>query len=301
MSQIPEVFQQGWKPPVQSQERLPGHQKLINPRPIDDITADGKPYKASGKLEGKSAIITGADSGIGRAVATLFALEGADLTLTYTPHEEEDARDVEKAIHEKTKNTRKVILLSFDLRDEKNCQSLIREHLKAHGNKLDTLVLNHADQMMNTDIVSLPTEQWNEVFQTNINSFFYITKAAVPHIPRGGTICFTTSVNAFKGNPKFLDYSATKGAIVAFAKSLSSQIVGEKGIRVNAVAPGPIWTPLIPPSMTDDAKEKFGQSVPMGRPGQPVECATCYVFLASTDSSYISGQVLHPNGGNIVV
>ncbi|KAL5498717.1 hypothetical protein ACEPAH_2072 [Sanghuangporus vaninii] len=299
---IPEVFKKGWKPPFQEQSGAPGKQHgTLEPQPVDDVTADGKFYKASGKLEGKTALITGADSGIGRAVAILFALEGADVTIAYKPEEEGDAAATEKYIIEKTKGARKVVRAPFDLKKEENCQKLVEKHLKTFG-RLDTLVLNHGTQQEIGDVSSIPTEQWNDVFTTNIHSFFYIVKAALPHIPtfNNSTIVFCASVNPSIGHPGLLDYTATKGAIVGFARALSNQIVGEKGIRVNVVAPGPIWTPLVPATMSKDSIQKFGVTTPIGRAGQPVEIATNFVFLASADSSYISGQVLHPNGGVVI-
>ncbi|KAH8115911.1 NAD-binding protein [Phellopilus nigrolimitatus] len=304
MSQnVTEIFKKGWIPPVQNQSGAPGKQKgVLNPQPIDDITANGKPYKPSGKLEGKAAIITGGDSGIGRAIAILFALEGADVTLVYKPEESEDAAFVEKAIREKTNGKCKVAHAPFDLRSEENCKKMVHAHLKAHNGRLDTLVLNHGTQEANDSLTSLPSEQWQDVFDTNINSFFYIVKTALPHMPEhaDGTIVFCASVNPSVGHPELVDYTATKGAIVGFARALSNQIVGDKGIRVNVVAPGPIWTPLIPATMSQSSKESFGVSTPIGRAGQPVEIATCFVFLASADSSYMSGQVLHPNGGVVI-
>ncbi|EJD05476.1 NAD-binding protein [Fomitiporia mediterranea MF3/22] len=300
---VPEVFTKGWKPPFQEQQGAPGKQQgTLEPQPVDDVTADGKPYRPSGKLEGKAALITGADSGIGRAVAILFALEGADVTLAYKPEEKEDAAAVEKYIAAKTNGKAKIAHAPLDLRSEENCKKLVDLHLKAHNGKLDSLVLNHGTQEEIGTLPDIPTEQWNDVFTTNIHSFFFIVKAALPHMPNhgGGTIVFDASVNPSVGHPGLVDYTATKGAIVGFGRALSNQIVGERGIRVNIVAPGPIWTPLIPATMSKGSIEKFGVTTPIGRPGQPVEIATCFVFLASADSSYMSGQVLHPNGGVII-
>jgi len=295
---VSELFQKGWKPKLQHQERAPGRQGLLDPQPVNDVTADGKPYKAAGKLEGKSAIVTGGDSGIGRATAILFALEGADLSIVYKAEEEEDARYTEKYILSKV-NSCKILLLPFDLRKEENCKAMVQKHVDKYG-AIDVLVLNHGIQQANEDLPTLPTQQWHDVFDTNIHSFFYITKAALEYMRPGSSIILDASINPSVGHPELIDYTATKGAIVGFGRALSNQVVGEKGIRVNMVAPGPIWTPLIPPTMTEEAKEKFGVTTPIGRAGQPVEVATCFVFLASADSSYMSGQVLHPNGGTVI-
>jgi len=294
-----EEFQKGYKPPFQEQDKAPGLQSKLNPQPINDVTADGKPYKASGKLEGQSVIITGADSGIGLSTAILFALEGADLTLAYTEKEKEEAKAAEQEINKKTGGKRKIYLHVSDLRKEKECINLVEKHLDFHG-KLDALVLNHGTQNANTYLPTLSTEQWHNTFDTNIHSFFYICKAAIPHLPPGATINFNASINMAVGHPELIDYTATKGAIVGFMRALSNQLVGEKGIRCNAVAPGPIWTPLIPATMSKESIEKFGTSVPMGRAGQPIEIATAFVYLASPDSSYISGQVIHINGGVVI-
>jgi NAD(P)-dependent dehydrogenase (short-subunit alcohol dehydrogenase family) len=285
-------------PQPQFQEKLPGKQHLMDPQPVDDVLHDGSKYKAAGKLEGKKALITGGDSGIGRSVALLFALEGADVTIAYLPEEEKDADEVRKLLKERAPQCN-ALFVPLDLRDEKNCVELVRKHVEHHSG-LDTLVLNHARQVVKESLAEISAEQWLDTFNTNIHPFFYITKAAISHIPKGGTITMNASVNPFIGHPKLVDYTATKGAIVAFARALSNQLVGEKGIRVNVVAPGPIWTPLIPASMPKESQENFGVTTKIGRPGQPVEVATCFVFLASPDSGFMSGQVLHPNGGTII-
>ncbi|CCM04189.1 uncharacterized protein FIBRA_06355 [Fibroporia radiculosa] len=294
-----EQFKKGYKPPFQTQASAPGLQSKLDPQPVNDVTADGKPYKASGKLDGQSALITGADSGIGLSTAILFALEGADLTLTYTAKEKQEAEAAEQEIKKKTNGKCKVQTLEFDLSKEEQCIVLIEKHLAFHG-KLDAIVLNHGTQNANTYLPTLPTEQWHNTFDTNIHSFFYICKAAIPHLPPGATINFNASINMAVGHPELIDYTATKGAMIGFMRALSNQLVGDKGIRCNAVAPGPIWTPLIPATMSEDSIEKFGTSVPMGRAGQPIEIATAFVYLASPDSSYISGQVIHINGGVVI-
>ncbi|KAI0778442.1 NAD-P-binding protein [Trametes elegans] len=296
---VPEQYTKGWKPPFQEQANAPGKQFKLDPPPLDDITADGKPYKPAGKLEGRKALITGADSGIGRSVALLFALEGADLTLTFLPDEKKDAENMIELIKKKTNNARKIHVLKLDLRTEENCKQLVEKHLAFHGS-LDAVVLNHGTQNANTYLPSLPTEQWHDTFNTNIHSFFYICKAAIPHLKEGSTITFNASINMAVGHPELIDYTATKGAMIGFMRALSNQIVGDKGIRCNAVAPGPIWTPLIPATMTKDSIETFGTTVPMGRAGQPVEVATAFVWLTSADSSYVSGQIIHVNGGVVI-
>ncbi|KAI0734635.1 hypothetical protein C8Q72DRAFT_919472 [Fomitopsis betulina] len=294
-----EQFQTGYKPPFQEQGSAPGLQGKLDPPPLNDITADGKPYKAADKLEGQAVIVTGGDSGIGLATALLFALEGADLTITYTTKEKKEVKAAEDEIKRKTNGRVKIQSLELDLRKEEQCIVLVEKHLAFQG-QLDALVLNHGTQMANTYLPTLPTEQWHNVFDTNIHSFFYICKAAIPHMPKGATINFNASINMAVGHPELVDYTATKGAIVGLMRALSNQIVGDKGIRCNAVAPGPIWTPLIPATMSKKSIETFGTTVPMGRAGQPIEIATAFVFLASPDSSYISGQVIHINGGVVI-
>ncbi|KAI0080325.1 NAD(P)-binding protein [Panus rudis PR-1116 ss-1] len=296
---FPEQFKKGYKPPFQEQPSAPGLQRKLNPQPLDDITADGKPYKPAGKLEGRHALITGADSGIGRAIALLFALEGANITIHSTRKEQDELNSIEQEILKRTSSKIKVHKVVYDLRQEENCIQLVKDHLDTFG-KLDALVLNHGTQNANTDLPSLPTKQWHDTFDTNIHSFFYICKAAIPAMEHGSTITFNASINFAIGHPELIDYTSTKGAMIGFMRALSNQIVGEKGIRCNAVAPGPIWTPLIPATMTKESIETFGTTVPMGRAGQPIEVATTFVYLTSADSSYISGQVIHVNGGVVI-
>ncbi|KAK3394832.1 hypothetical protein B0H63DRAFT_506465 [Podospora didyma] len=291
-------FESGHEIPVTHQE-FPGKEgKMPNPKPLyDEIpTDDGKSqkYKAAGKLQGKNAIITGGDSGIGRATAILFAMEGANSLIAYLPEEEEDAQETKKRVEE---YDQKCYLIATDLTERENCQKVIEEAIKVFGGHIDILFNNAAFQMMVKDIRDLAEDQWVHTFNTNIHPYFYLAKYVLPHMKRGSTIINNASINAYTGRPDLLDYTSTKGAIVSFTRGLSNQQVG-KGIRVNAIAPGPVWTPLIPSTMTDEAQEQF--TSPMGRPAQPSEIATCVVFLASSDSSCISGQTIHCNGGTVV-
>ncbi|KAJ9298004.1 hypothetical protein DTO271G3_4225 [Paecilomyces variotii] len=291
-------FKPGHKIPVHHQKH-PGLQSdMDDPKPVSTHipTEDGgyQLYKAAGKLKGKRAIITGGDSGIGRAIALLFAMEGASSLIVYLPEEQSDAEETKKGVE---KEGQKCHLLPIDLRKKENCKKVIETALQTLGG-IDILVNNAAFQKMLPDISDLSEEQWERTFDTNIHPFFYLSKYALPHLKPGSTIINCASVNPYIGRGDLLDYTSTKGAIVAFTRALSNQQLS-KGIRVNCVCPGPIWTPLIPSTMTAEAMEQF-HAVPMGRPGQPSEVATCFVFLASQDSSYISGQCLHPNGGVIV-
>lgn len=291
-------FQQGHNPPTHFQDK-PGFQhEMQGPQPVTEEvpTEDGgyQTYKAAGKLAGKKALITGGDSGIGRATAILYAMEGADVFVTHLPQEEKDAQHTKSRV-EATGS--KCHLYAVDLRPQKNCKALVDEALKVMGG-INILVLNHAIQnTIDGDIADLPEEQWITTFDTNIHPFFYIAKYARPHLKRGDAIITNASINAYIGRPDLLDYTSTKGAIVSFTRGLSNQLVG-KGIRVNAVAPGPVWTPLVPATMGKSQQESF--SSPMGRPSQPSEIATVFVFLASTDSQSISGQTIHANGGVVV-
>ena len=276
--------------PPQHQEQQPGIEAEMTPRP----QADDPSYHGSGKLRGKVALITGGDSGIGRAVAIFFAKEGADIAISYL-NEEEDAQETKRLVEGEG---RRCLALPGDIGDESHCQQLVQRTVGELG-KLDVLVNNAAEQHPQESIKDISAEQMERTFRTNIFSMFFLTKAALDHLRPGSAIVNTCSVTAFKGSPQLLDYSSTKGAIVAFTRSLSQALV-EQGIRVNAVAPGPIWTPLIPATFPEDKVASFGSEVPMQRAGQPEEVAPCYVFLASDDSSYITGQTLHPNGGTVV-
>jgi NAD(P)-dependent dehydrogenase (short-subunit alcohol dehydrogenase family) len=243
---------------------------------------------------GKVAIITGGDRGIGRAVAIAFAKEGADVAVMYL-NEHEDAEKTQQLVKELGRDC---LPIAGDIGDESFCKQAIQQVIDKFGH-LDILVNNAAEQHPQQSIEDISAEQLERTFRTNIFSMFFLTKAALPYLKEGSAIINTTSVTAYQGNPQLLDYSSTKGAIVAFTRSLSKSLV-EKGIRVNGVAPGPIWTPLIPSTFPEEKVEKFGKEVPMQRAGQPEEVASCYVFLASNDASYMAGQILHPNGGTVI-
>jgi NAD(P)-dependent dehydrogenase (short-subunit alcohol dehydrogenase family) len=276
--------------PPQQQERQPGIESEMRPRP----KAEDHAYKGCGKLNDKVALITGGDSGIGRAVAILYAKEGADISIVYL-NEHGDAEETRRQVEEEG---RRCLLIAGDVGDEAFCREAVERTVNELG-RLDILVNNAAEQHPQDSIEKISAEQLERTFRTNIFSFFFLTKAALRHLKEGAAIINTTSVTAYKGNPQLIDYSATKGAIVAFTRALSNSLV-EKGIRVNGVAPGPIWTPLIPSTFPPEKVASFGANVPMKRAGQPEEVAPSYVFLASDDSSYISGQILHPNGGEVV-
>jgi NAD(P)-dependent dehydrogenase (short-subunit alcohol dehydrogenase family) len=275
--------------PPHHQERQPGIEKEMTPRPVYDNDQPG-----FGRLKDKVTIITGGDSGIGRSVAILFAKEGADVVIVYL-NEHQDAEETAAMVRHYGKEA---LLIPTDISVEVNCKNVVDSTIEKFG-KLDILVNNAAVQYEQYDIQDITAQQWEYTFKVNIFSYFYLSKYAVPFLKEGSTIINTTSVNAYKGNQVLMDYSATKGAIVSFTRSLSQSLV-KKGIRVNAVAPGPVWTPLIPASFDDEKVSKFGQDIPMERPAQPVEIATCYVFLASTEAAFLTGQVLHPNGGSII-
>ncbi len=278
------------KLPPQHQERQPGREHKMKPRP----RAEDEKRRGSGKLRGKAALITGGDSGIGRAVAIAFAKEGADVSVVYL-EEHKDAKETRRLVEEEG---RKCLLIEGDVGQEEFCRKAVEQPVYEFG-RLNVLVNNAAEQHLKDSIEKITEKQLERTFRTNIFSMFFMTKAALKHIKKGAVIINTTSVTAYKGSPHLLDYSSTKGAITAFTRSLS-QALAAKAIRVNGVAPGPIWTPLIPSSFPSEDVETFGSDVPLGRPGQPEEIAPSFVFLASDDSSYMTGQILHPNGGTVV-
>ncbi|HSN85667.1 MAG TPA: SDR family oxidoreductase, partial [Thermoanaerobaculia bacterium] len=255
---------------------------------------EDKEQRGSGKLEGKVALISGGDSGIGRAVAIAYAKEGADIAVLYLD-EHQDAEETRRLIEEKG---RRCLTIAGDVGDEGFCRKAVERTVRELG-RLDVLVNNAAEQHEQKSLEDISSEQLERTFRTNIFAYFFLAKAALPHLGEGGTIINTTSVTAYRGSGHLIDYASTKGAIVAFTRSLA-QNLAERKIRVNGVAPGPIWTPLIPASFDEEKVRSFGQDVPLGRPGQPEEVAPSYVFLASDDASYMTGQVLHPNGGEII-
>ncbi len=276
--------------PPQSQDRQPGIESEMHPRPqFEDVR-----YIPAGKLMGKVALITGGDSGIGRAVAVYYAKEGADVAIVYL-NEHGDAEETKRQVEQEG---RRCLLMAGDVGDELFCRSAVERTVRELGH-LEVVVNNAAEQHLQQSITDITSEQLEKTFRTNIFAYFYIVKAAMPHLKAGAAIINTTSVTAYKGSAQLIDYSATKGAIVAFTRSLSMSLAEQK-IRVNGVAPGPIWTPLIPASFPPERVAKHGADVPMGRPGQPEECAPAFVFLACDDSSYMSGQILHINGGEVV-
>lgn len=278
------------RPP--QQQASPGEESAMMPQPT---SIQDTPQKKTGdRLQGKVALITGGDSGIGRAVAFAFAKEGADLAIVYLS-EDKDAEDTKQFVEE---IGRRCIIMRGDIGDETFCIRCVNETLTTYG-RLDVLINNAAEQHPQDSIAHITAAQLERTFRTNLFSMFYLTKAALPHLRQGASIINTTSVTAYKGSPQLLDYAATKGAIVSFTRSLALSLV-EYGIRVNAVSPGPIWTPLITSTFPPDKVASFGSDVPLKRAGQPAEVAPSYVFLASADADYMTGQVLHPNGGTII-
>ena len=276
--------------PAQQQHIKPGLESKMRSKP-QYIRQD---YRGSGKLDNKIALITGGDSGIGRAVAVAFAMEGADIAIAYL-NEHEDAQKTKQLVE---KAGGKCLLMPGDLRDFKFCKSIVDQTIK-HFGQLHVLVNNAAEHYSIDDFNDLEPAQITDTFAVNVYPLFYVVKAALPYLKKGSSIINTASVTAYRGSDHLIDYSSTKGAVVTFTRSLSKQLI-KKGIYVNAVAPGPVWTPLIVSTLSKKEVKKFGTTTPMGRAGQPCEIAPCYVFLASEDVSYMSGQVLHPNGGEII-
>lgn len=276
--------------PPQHQDRQPGRESEMDPLPVyDDPSMPG-----SGRLRDKVALITGGDSGIGRAVAVAYAKEGADVAIVYL----EEGEDAEETCRVVEQYQRRCLKIAGDVGDEQFCRDAVNRCLE-HFGQLDILVNNAGEQHVREDLTEIHSADLERIFRTNVFSMFYFVGAALPHLKPGSTIINSTSITAYQGHPALIDYSATKGAILAYTRSLSQRLADDE-IRVNGVAPGPVWTPLIPASFPEEQVEKFGTNKPLGRAGQPVEVAPCYVFLASRESSFMTGQVLHPNGGTVV-
>ncbi len=277
-------------PPAQHQTKQPGIESKMNPEP-EYIREN---YQGSNKLKDKVALITGGDSGIGRAVSLHFAKEGADVAIIYLD-EHEDAEETKRLVEQAG---RKCLLISGDIGNQSFCEAAVTETMEKFK-KIDILVNNAAEQHPQASFMDITREQLEKTFRTNIFSMFYLTKAVLPNLKEGSSIINTSSITAYQGSKDLIDYSATKGAITSFTRSLSSALA-DQGVRVNGVAPGPIWTPLIPSTFTEEKVDNFGGQTPMKRPGQPQELAPAYVYLASEDSSYVSGQMLHVNGGTVL-
>jgi NAD(P)-dependent dehydrogenase (short-subunit alcohol dehydrogenase family) len=277
--------------PPQAQDQQPGLEQEMSPQPVY-IRPN---YKGSEKLQDKVALITGGDSGIGRAVAIHFAREGADVAIVYKAEEQEDADATKQLVEQEN---RRCVLLSGDLRDPQFCEDIVTQTVQQLG-KLNIVVSNAAEQFVSKDVSELPNEQFEDTFQVNFFPLVRIVKVALQHLHEGDSIIATSSINAYRGNQQLVDYTSTKGAITAYIRSIAQQLA-EKKIRANTVAPGPIWTPLIPASFPPDKVKEFGQDTTLKRPGQPAEVAPAFVFLASEDASYITGQAIHPNGGEVL-
>lgn len=278
--------------PAQEQQHQPGEQQVMHPEP--EIIKST--HLGSHKLKDKVVLISGGDSGIGRSIAVLFAREGADVAIIYL-EEQQDAEKTKQLVEQEGQHC---LLLKEDISDPKSSEKCVAETLKVFG-KINILINNAGVQYQQKDLGDISTEQLEKTFKTNIFSMFHLTKAVLPHLKEGDSIINTTSITSYHGHDELMDYASTKGAITTFTRSLSNNLMKQKkGIRVNGVAPGPIWTPLIPSSFDAETVAKFGQDTPMGRMGQPSEVAPAYLFLASDDASYITGQVIHVNGGEIV-
>lgn len=272
------------------QQRIPGNERKMRPQP----KSENKNYKAAGKLKGKVAVITGGDSGIGKATAIAFAMEGADIAIIYLS-EDTDAEITKNRVEEENKQC---LLIKGDIGQNDFCKKAVEKIIKHFGH-IDVLVNNAGEQHPQEDFASIAESQLRKTFQTNVFSMFFLTQAVLPHLSKGSAIINTASVTAYRGNKQLIDYSSTKGAIVSFTRALALNLA-ETGIRVNTIAPGPIWTPLIPSTFSKEKVRNFGSDTPMGRVGQPYEVAAGFVFLASEDASYITGQTLHINGGHPV-